>query len=251
MLLHAGRDGEDVRIENDVLRRKADAIDQNVVSARGDRCLALEGIGLSGFIEGHDHDGGPVTAHQFGVVDEGILAFLERDRIDHRLALHAFQPGFDHRKFRGIDHQRHAGDVGLGGDEIKEGRHRLLGIEQTFVHVDVEDLRAVLHLIARDRQRRGVVAGGDELTETRRAGDVGAFADIHERNCRRQREGLEPGETQPRRHRRNLPRLLAGDGGGDGADVVGRRAATTADDVDDAGGGELAICPAMAAGLSS
>ena len=64
MLLHASRDGKDVRIENDVLRWKTDAIDQYVVSSRCDLCLALERIGLAGFIEGHDHDGGPVTAHQ-------------------------------------------------------------------------------------------------------------------------------------------------------------------------------------------
>ena len=37
VLLHPGRDREDVRIEDDVLRRKADAIDQDVVGARGDR----------------------------------------------------------------------------------------------------------------------------------------------------------------------------------------------------------------------
>ena len=40
VLLHAGGDGEDVRIEDDVLRRKADAVDQDVVGARGDRRLA-------------------------------------------------------------------------------------------------------------------------------------------------------------------------------------------------------------------
>ena len=55
-------------------------------------------------------------------------------------------------------------------------------IEQAFVHVDVDDLRAVLDLIARDGERCGVVAGRDQLAELRRAGDVGALADIHEWN---------------------------------------------------------------------
>ena len=47
VLLHAGRDGKDVGIEDDVLRRKADAVDQDVVGARGDRGLALERVGLA------------------------------------------------------------------------------------------------------------------------------------------------------------------------------------------------------------
>ena len=40
--------------------------------------------------------------------------------------------------------------------------------------------RAVLDLVARHRQRRRIVAGGDELAEARRAGDVGALADVDE-----------------------------------------------------------------------
>ena len=63
VLLHAGRDGEDVRIEDDVLRREADAVDQDVVGARGDRRLALERVGLALLVERHHHDGGAVAAH--------------------------------------------------------------------------------------------------------------------------------------------------------------------------------------------
>ncbi len=66
-----------------------------------------------------------------------------------------------------------------------------LGIEQALVHVHVDDLRAVLHLVARDRQRAGIVAGGDELAEFRRAGDVGALAHVDERDFGRERERLQ------------------------------------------------------------
>ena len=51
---------------------------------------------------------------------------------------------------------------------------------QAFVHVDVDHLRAVLHLLARDFDGGGIVAGHDQFLEARGAGDVGAFADIDE-----------------------------------------------------------------------
>ena len=195
VLLHAGCNREDVRIENNVLRREAHAIDQNVVGARGNLRLAFEGVGLARLIERHHHHGGAVPAHELGVVDESVFALFERDRIHHRFALRAFQTGLDHGEFRGIDHQRDPRDIGLRRDQIEEGRHRLFRIEQALIHIDVEDLRAVLHLIARHRERRGVVAGGDEFAKARRTGDVGAFADIDEGNRRRKRERLEPGKT--------------------------------------------------------
>jgi hypothetical protein len=48
---------------------------------------------------------------------------------------------------RGVDHDRHAGDVRLRGDQVEEGDHRLDGVEHALVHVDVDDLRAVLDLL--------------------------------------------------------------------------------------------------------
>ncbi len=94
--------------------------------------------------------------------------------------MHAFQPGLDHRPFRGIDHDRHAGDVRLGRDQIEEGDHGLLGIEHALVHIDVEQVGAVLDLLARNFERAGIVVGFDQLAEARRAGDVGPLANHDE-----------------------------------------------------------------------
>ena len=100
VLLHAGRDREDVRVEDDVFRREADLVHQDVVGARADRNLALDGVGLALLVERHHHHGGAVTAHGLGVRDEGVLALLHRDRVHHRLALDAFQPGLDDGELR-------------------------------------------------------------------------------------------------------------------------------------------------------
>ncbi len=86
----------------------------------------------------------------------------------------------------------------------------------------------------------GVVAGRDQLAELRRAGDVGALADIDERDLRRELERLEPGEPQALWNLRHAPRRLSGDRVGDGADVLGRGAAAAADDIDQTRAGEFA-----------
>jgi hypothetical protein len=157
VLLDAGRDREDVRVEDDVLGREADGLGEDLVAALADRGLALEGVGLALLVEGHDHDRRAVPAREPRMLHEFGLAFLERDRVHDRLALHALEPRLDDAPLRAVEHDRHARDVGLGRHEQEEARHGRGGIEHRLVHVDVDHLRAALHLLARDRQRLGVV----------------------------------------------------------------------------------------------
>ncbi len=58
----AGGHGEDVRVEDDVFRREADFVDQNVVGAFADLFLARFGVGLAGFVERHHHHRGAIAA---------------------------------------------------------------------------------------------------------------------------------------------------------------------------------------------
>ena len=203
VLLDAGRDRENIGVENDVLGREAGLFGQELVGARANRGLAFERVGLALLVERHHHHRRAIGAHQPRLAQEFLLAFLHRDRVDDRLALDAFQSGFDDREFRGIDHQRHARDIGLRGDEIEKLDHRRFRIDEPLVHVDVEDLRAVRDLVARDRERAGIVAGRDELSKPRRAGHVGSLADVDEGNVGRERERLEAGEAHQRRDRPN------------------------------------------------
>ena len=71
-----------------------------------------------------------------------------------------------------------------------------LRVEHRLVHVDVDDLRAVLDLLARDstaprRSRRR----GSSLRERARAGDVGALADVDEERVVADVERLEAREA--------------------------------------------------------
>ena len=194
VFLESGRDGEDVRVEDDVLGREADFSGQQVIGAGADLHSAGQCVGLPLLIECHDDRSRPVTAHQPRLAQELRLALLHADGVDDRLALHAFQPGFDHRPLRRVEHHvlRHPADVRLGGDKIQERRHGLLRIQHRLVHVDVDDLRTVLHLLARDGERFAIVAREDQACECLRAGDVGAFADVDEERVVGDVERLEP-----------------------------------------------------------
>ena len=181
VLLDAGRDRKHVRVDDDVLGRKADAIEEQVVGAPRDLDASLVGISLSALVERHHDRRAAVAPHELRLAQELGLALLERDRVDHRLALDALQPRLDHVPFRGVDHDRHACDVGLGGDQVEKARHRRLGIEHRLVHVDVDHLRAVCDLLAGDSARTG---------------DVGALADVNEERVVVDGEWLEAGEPQ-------------------------------------------------------
>ena len=239
VLLEPGRDGEDVRVEDDVLGRQADRVHQGVVATPEDLGAPLERIGLTLLVEGHHHDRCAVAAGEARLPDELRLAFLERDRVHHRLALDALEAGLDDRPLRAIDHHRHARDVGLGGDEVEERSHGGLRVEHRLVHVDVDHLRAVLDLLARDCERLLVVAGEDEPRERLRAGDVGALADVDEERVLADVHRLEAGEPQPLLDRRHLARRDAAHMRGNRGDVLGRRAAAAADDVEEPGLREL------------
>ena len=69
---------------------------------------------------------------------------------------------------------------GSAAIRLQKPGHRRFGIDQALVHVDVEDLRAVRDLLARDLDRLVVAVFLDQLAELRRAGHVGALADIDE-----------------------------------------------------------------------
>ena len=183
---------EDVRIEDDVFRREADFVDEDAVSALADLGLALVGVGLAFFVEGHHDCGRAVAAHEFRLMRERGDAFLQRDRVDDALALDALEAGFDDLPLRAVDHDRHARDLRLAGNQMQEAHHRGLAVEHGLVHVDVDDLRAVFDLLARDGERLLELAVEDQTRERFRSGDVGALADVDEQAALADRHGLEP-----------------------------------------------------------
>ena len=70
VLLDAGGDREDVRVEDDVLRREADLLRQDAIGALADLDLALEAVGLAALVERHHHHRRAVTTDQLGLAHE-------------------------------------------------------------------------------------------------------------------------------------------------------------------------------------
>jgi hypothetical protein len=196
VLFDAGGDREDVGVEDDVLGREADLVDQDAIGALADLRLARQRVGLALLVERHHHRGRTVAADQSGLALELVDALLQRDRVDDALALDALEARFDHAPLRRVDHDRHARDLGLAGDQVQKAHHRGLAVEHGLVHVDVDDLSPVFHLLARHAERVFVAAVEHHARERLRPGDVGALADVDEQRCGVDRQGLEPRQLQ-------------------------------------------------------
>ena len=82
MLLEAGRDGEDVRVEDDVVRVEAASLGQQPVGALADLDLAASGVRLALLVERHHDDRRAVAADDPRLAQELVLAFLQADRVD-------------------------------------------------------------------------------------------------------------------------------------------------------------------------
>ena len=244
VLLDPGRHGEDVRVEDDVLGPEPGLGDQQVVGAAQDLDLPLDGLGLAALVEGHDHDPRAVAADRPRLLEEDLLALLQRDRVDDPLALEALEPRLERREAGAVDHDRQARSLRLGRDQVEERGHRLLGVEQVGVHVHVEQVRSAAHLLERDGDTALEVVRLDEPAELRRARDVRPLAHHDEARVRADDERLETGEARQPRGLRHVTGRKPFDRSRDLARVLRRRPAAAADEVDETVLGEGAQEPA-------
>ncbi len=73
VLLNAGADGEDVRIENNVAALEADFLRQQFISPVANGQFVIDFGGLAGFVEGHYNDGGAIAPGQVSRDEEMLL----------------------------------------------------------------------------------------------------------------------------------------------------------------------------------
>src|SRR5437867_2037742 len=232
VFLDAGRNSEDIRIKNDVLRREAHFFGQDAVRPSADFHFAVGGIGLTLFVKGHHDDRSSVAPDLSGVIFKDVFPFFQADGIDDTFALNTFQSGLDHGPTRAVDHNGNARDVRLDRNQIQESRHCGFRIQKPFIHIDVDDLRAAFHLVARDTERFLILSGENEFRELRRARDIRAFADIDETQVGPEGQWLQTAQSKVRLGAGNRSGFQCAYCIGDGSDVLRRRSAAAANDVE-------------------
>ena len=232
----AARRREDQRVEDDVGLGHAVLRGQERVAAARDLELALAGEGLRllrVLVDDAEDHRRAVAPEQRRHVGDPLLAVLEVDGVDDRLALAVGQRHLDRRRVGGVDHDRRLDRAAEPSVELAD-RGPLVALGG--LQADVDDLRAALDLAARDLGRLVPVAGRHQVAELPRADDVGALA-------HQQRPVVGGGLDQLDAGERRAPRAAAAVAAGaaardhprDRRDVVGGGAAAAADDVDPAG----------------
>ena len=160
------------------------------------------------------------------------LAVLERDRVDHALALTPRQRTLDALPIGGVDHDRHPDlrhQRGVERIDIAD----FIALRRLQAHVDHPG--AVPDLRPGDLARLVPALAGDQLLEAARPHDVGAFANDQRPGARFGLHEIDARVERPPHRRIDGVRRPALGHLCDRPDVGGRRAAAAADDVQPAG----------------
>ena len=165
MLVHAGGDGQNIEVKNNILRRKIQFLGEELIRALSDGHFVFDCGSLAFLIERHHHRGRAVALAQCRLAQEFFFAALETNGVYDSFALQTFEADFEHAPFGAVHHYRHARNIRIGAEQIQEAMHTRLGIEQAFVETNVDNIRAVLHLLPRERERAFEVIFLDELFE--------------------------------------------------------------------------------------
>ena len=144
VLLDAGRHGEDVGVEDDVLGREAGLLGQELVGAGADLDLARRGVGLALLVEGHDDDGRAVHRGRAwrGAGTPSSPSFIEIELTIGLPCTH-FRPASitSHLELSIITGTRAMS--GSAAIRLRNSTIAFFEVDQALVHVDVDDLRAV------------------------------------------------------------------------------------------------------------
>ena len=197
-----------------------------------DAQLPVGGARLALFVDREADDGRAVLAREREHAVHALalaLALFEVGRVEDRLAAVVLQPGFDHRRLGRVEHERQRR---LRREAPRDLVHVDDAVAADVVDAHVEHVRAFLHLLARHLHARVPVGFEHRVAELPRAVGVGALADrevrelLVERHVRvdRRAAGLEL--------RVRTTGARSAEALDDGPEVLGRRAAATADDVE-------------------
>mmetsp|Transcript_21753 Transcript_21753/g.56693 ORF Transcript_21753/g.56693 Transcript_21753/m.56693 type:complete len:385 (+) Transcript_21753:624-1778(+) len=113
VLSHAGADGQDIGVKDDILWVEAHFLHQQLVGTLANADLLCAGGGLALLIERHDHHSSPMALDGVGLLQERLHALLQADAVHNALALAALQACLHNGKLGAVDHEGHLADLGV------------------------------------------------------------------------------------------------------------------------------------------
>ncbi len=203
-LLHAGREGQGERVEDQVVRLEPVAMHGDVVDLAGGAHFPLCRARLPLLVDAGAHHGGPELAGEpQECVEAGArrVAFLEVDRVENGSAPEPLECGAHHGPLGRVHHERHAR---LGAQSARHLGHVGHAVGAGVVDAHVDQMGALVDLVAGNGHTGVPVAGQHGLAERLGPVGVGAFAHHEEGGV------LAEGDRGVDRRRRSVVRGLSG-----------------------------------------
>ena len=129
MLLHAGGNGEDVKIKNDVFRWEIQLLGEQPIRTLGNGYLVVNGRCLTFLIKSHHHRRSTVSPAQGRLAQEFLFTALEADGVYDAFALQALKALLQHGPFGAVHHDGHTRNIWIRRQQVEKFAHAFLGIE--------------------------------------------------------------------------------------------------------------------------
>ena len=107
-----------------------------------------------------------------------FLSLFQRDWIHNGLSLQTLQSGNNYIPLGRVNHHRNTGNLRLGSNQIEESSHFSLCIQQTVVHIYVDNLRPVFYLLTGNAEGFIVFLFINQTQELAGTGHIAAFSHI-------------------------------------------------------------------------
>ena len=180
VLLHAGGYCQHIGVKDDIFSLKIYFLSEQSVGARAYLFASRECIGLTVFVKSHHNHGGTHLFHIFGMAEKHLFTLFQTYRIDNAFALQTFQPGFNHRPFRRVNHHRHFRHIRLCCQKTQKMGHFRFGIKHGIVHINIYHLSSRFHLRHSDAYRLVVVFLVDKTQKLPTSRHITTLSDVYE-----------------------------------------------------------------------
>ena len=135
VLLNTRGHRQNIRVKNNILRRQARFLRQELISSSANGYLSLCICRLPLLIKSHDNDRRTIPANFSCLLQKYFLTLLKADRVHDRFALNTLQPSLNYRPLRAVQNKGNARDFWLTSDEMEEARHACLPVQKSLVEI--------------------------------------------------------------------------------------------------------------------